>query len=82
MSPDAEYNLYITYWDDDTGTTLTKTLIYNGDPWNDAVSASKTIAVNGVNVGQLPGSYWYDIVKPYDLARSKAVAVRLVMWSY
>jgi hypothetical protein len=82
LPPDVLFNLYVTYWDDSTNTTITKTLIYHGDPMNNAVSASKKIVVNSGDVEALPSSYWYPLVRHDGLSEPKALEVRLVTWSF
>lgn len=36
--------------------------------------------MNGVDLQDLTDSYWYDIIKPYELARPETVEIRLVVW--
>jgi hypothetical protein len=37
--------------------------------------------MNGVDPRELPASYWYNIVKPYEPAKTKTMELRLVIRS-
>jgi hypothetical protein len=37
--------------------------------------------MNGVDPRDLPASCWYNIVKPYELAKTKTIELRLVIRS-
>jgi hypothetical protein len=81
LPPNMLYNLYVTYWDDDTNAMTTKTLIYHGEPHDNAVSASKKTVLNGGDVEALPSSYWYPLVMSGTISEAKALEIRLVTWS-
>jgi hypothetical protein len=81
LPPNIIYNLYVTYWDDGANAMKTKTLIYRGEPHDNAVSASKKIVLNGGDVEALPSSYWYPLVMSGTVSEVKALEIRLVMWS-
>ena len=75
LPPNVLYNLYVTYWDDGTNTMTTKTLIYHGEPHDNAVSASKKMVLNGGDIEALPSSYWYPLVM-------SGISPRLKPWKY
>lgn len=81
QSPNVLYNLYVSYWDATTGQIETKTLIYNGDPQLNGVTASKKLALNDFDLKGQTQSFWYDIVEPDLASGPRIIEVQLVMWS-
>jgi hypothetical protein len=71
------YNVYLIY-KDAAGTYTQKGIILNGEPYDNAASASKFITLNA---GDTKSNYWkgYETLTPIGLP--KVIEVRLVLWS-
>jgi hypothetical protein len=69
------YNVYLVY--NQSGTMVTRTIIFQGDPQDNAPSASKIIVLNKADVQKYPSCIW----KVAGLSTPKVVEVRIVMWS-
>jgi len=67
------YNVYIYYYDSTT-TQVSKTLIYNGEPSDNAGIATKLIVLNKNDSVNYTDSIWADMDMP------KTVEIKIVVW--